>query len=395
MSILKRPPGDDFTFKLFFKLQGKIKKPKSSIYAWALTLDPDYIFRWFDDDGNPQHETEMDYRKLLQDDIKQDIVVLGVKDHMTSNGFNPWTDNMPIVADYLSGLFDFYPKKQFVLITSLENLDHYIKNPNVSIVSWGGDITNQQAEYTALDPILDKNFDSSTTYLSLNRNQRPQRALSVALQYGLRIYKNSLMSCMFKDRVGELVSYAGWPFTEEQQHIKDLMVNGYHEFKSCPPRLNDDEEIYVYGNNDNVSNFKNKLTPYYKDTFVEIVSETSFGEVSFLLTEKTLNSIYGCNFPIILCSKGAVSFLRSMGMDMFDDIIDHSYDSIENPIDRLYTAITSNIELLTNNQKTKQLWQDNQHRFINNVAFAKNTLYNFYSLRAEETMLKVVHDKNL
>jgi hypothetical protein len=90
-----------------------------------------------------------------------------------------------------------------------------------------------------------------------------------------------------------------------------------------------------------------------------------------------------------------VAFLRSMGMDMFDDIIDHSYDSIENPIDRLYTAITSNIELLTNNQKTKQLWQSNQHRFINNVAFAKNMLYNFYSLRAEENMLKIVNDKNL
>jgi hypothetical protein len=84
-----------------------------------------------------------------------------------------------------------------------------------------------------------------------------------------------------------------------------------------------------------------------------------------------------------------------MGMDMFDDIIDHSYDTIENPIDRLYTAITSNIELLTNNQKTKQLWKDNRQRFVNNVAFAKNTLYNFYSLRAEEDMLKVVNDKNL
>ena len=395
MSILKRPPGDDFTFKLFFKLQSKVKKPKSSIYAWTLTLDPDYYFSWIDDYGVLHRETEMVYRKLLQEDIKQDIVVMGIKDHMTSNGFNPWVDDMPIVADYLSGLFNFYSEKQFVLITSLENLDYYIKNPNVSIVPWGGDITNQQAEYTALDPVLDKNFDSKITYLSLNRNQRPQRALSVALQYGLGLQKHSLISCMFKDRIDDLVSYAGWPFTEEQQHIKDLMTSGAKKFKRSKLQLNDDPDIYYWGNNDNVTNFKNRLTPYYKNTFVEIVSETSFGEATFLLTEKTLNSIYGCNFPIILCSKGTVAFLRSMGMDMFDDIIDHSYDSIDNPIDRLYTAITANKKLLTNNQRTKQLWQDNQHRFVNNVAFAKNTLYNFYSQRAEETMIKVVNDKNL
>jgi hypothetical protein len=133
---------------------------------------------------------------------------------------------------------------------------------------------------------------------------------------------------MFRDRVDDLVGYAGWPFTEEQHHIKDLMDCGSQEFKICPPHLNDDKDIYYWGNNDNVSNFKNKLTPYYKNTFVEIVSETSFGEKSFLLTEKTLNSIYGCSFPILLCSQGTVAFLRSMGMDMFDDVIDHSYDSI-------------------------------------------------------------------
>jgi hypothetical protein len=118
-------------------------------------------------------------------------------------------------------------------------------------------------------------------------------------------------------------------------------------------------------------------------------------EKCYNLTEKTLNSIYGCCFPILLCSQGSVDFLRKMGMDMFDDIVDHSYDAIENPEDRLYRAIIDNIELLTNNQKTKDLWKTNKFRFIKNVDFAKTTLYNFYSSRAEQLMLETIDDCNL
>jgi hypothetical protein len=129
---------------------------------------------------------------------------------------------------------------------------------------------------------------------------------------------------------------------------------------------------------------KVQLSKYYKQTFVEIVNETSYTEKAFNLTEKTLNSIYGCNFPIILSSKGTVSFLRDMGLDMFDDIIDHDYDSIEDPIDRMFAAITTNQELLTNNNRTKRLWQENKDRFLYNVSFVKNNMYDFYEKRAEE-----------
>ena len=71
-------------------------------------------------------------------------------------------------------------------------------------------------------------------------------------------------------------------------------------------------------------------------------------------------------------------------MDVFDDIVNHRYDSIEDPSNRLYTAITDNIELLTNNTKVKELWSHNKSRFINNIDFAKTILYNFYTTRTFE-----------
>jgi hypothetical protein len=80
-----------------------------------------------------------------------------------------------------------------------------------------------------------------------------------------------------------------------------------------------------------------------------------------------------------------------MGMDMFDDIIDHSYDNIADPADRLYRAVHDNMDLLTNLEKTKELWLTNRDRFINNVDFAKKTLYNFYNTRAETLFLESIN----
>lgn len=399
MKILKRPPGDTFTIRLFYNLIRKIKEPADCIYLWTPIIDPEYKGYW---DHTPywegEHwypkrwypETEFEFKKQILEYIKNDTIVLGVKDHLTSKNFNPWLEKMPVIVEYLQDFANFYSNKKVIIFTSVENLDAYVQAPNLTIVPWGGDLTNQMLEYQALAPCTEKNFDSSITFLSLNRNPRSHRAMTVSLLYGLGIQDHGLISCMFKDDIDNLFDYTEWQFTKEQQDIKNLIGNGFDILKKSKTSLNDDKEIYTTGPNDNVTNFKNVLSEYYKNTFVEIINETSYTEKAYLLTEKTLNSVYGCNFPILLCGQGSVKFLRDMGLDVFDDIIDHSYDSIENPIDRLYTAITSNIELLTNSDKTKQLWIDNKHRFLNNINFVKNDLYKYYADRATEQFTRTI-----
>jgi hypothetical protein len=336
------------------------------------------------------YENEILYRNYIMSNIKNDIVILGIKDHLTSSNFNPNTHDKPIMVEYLENFFEYYHDKKFILFTSLENLESYIQNENVIVIPWGGDIVNHQKEYILLDPVTNKNFDSKTTFLSLNRNPRSHRAMLVSLLYKFEIQDHGLISCMFKDQFEDLFEFTKWQ-TGKQAEFEE----GYAIFKQTQLSINDDYKIYSVGENDNVGNFKNKLTPYYQNTFVEIITETSYTEKCYNLTEKTLNSIYGCCFPILLCSAGSVDFLRSMGMDMFDDVVDHSYDSIEDPTDRLYKAVTDNLELLTNNQKTKELWQTHRHRFADNVAFAKTTMYNFYTTRTTDLLQKAIQDHDL
>jgi hypothetical protein len=205
-----------------------------------------------------------------------------------------------------------------------------------------------------LEPVLDKNYNSTYTFLSLNRNARLHRKELIRALYRQNLNSHGLVSCMFSNQL-----------------------------ENIEPNINDNYEIYNNHQNDNVNNFNNKLRNYYKDTFVEIVSETSFTEPAFNLTEKTLNSVYGCSFPIFISSAGTVRFLRAMGLDVFDDVVDHSYDDIEEPWTRLDKAISLNINLLTETERIKYLHKTNQQRFINNVDFVKTTMYDFYKNRTE------------
>ena len=395
ITVLKRPPHDLFTFRLFYQLSNKVKVPADKIYTWSPLYETVYRgynekiddkLIWFDD-------CEFNQRQKLIKLIKNDVVIFGVKDHLTTGDFNPWTDTEPILVKYFRDMIKYtYPDKKIIFFTSLENLDHYISEPNAIIVPWGGDITNQKFQYSKLDPVLDKNFDSKFNYVSLNRNKRSHRAFLVSLLHYEKLEKHGLISCIFKNNIKNILEYLNWPFDSDMQ---DRVSKGFTRVKRSKNLLKDSREIYVEDNNDNVTNFNNKLRNYYTNTFVEIITETSCTEKCFNLTEKTLNSIYGCNFPILICSPGAVNFLRNMGLDVFDDIVDHSYDQIENPIDRIYQAITSNRRLLTDNDYVKELWKKNRDRFLSNIDFARNKMYNYYHMRAQIQVEKYINDNKL
>ena len=77
---------------------------------------------------------------------------------------------------------------------------------------------------------------------------------------------------------------------------------------------------------------------------------------------------------------------------MFDDVVDHSYDNISDPAERLEAAIIDNITLLTDTAYTKDLWVKNKHRFEKNIDFCKERMYNYYSSRSKAMMDKIIHE---
>jgi hypothetical protein len=63
--------------------------------------------------------------------------------------------------------------------------------------------------------------------------------------------------------------------------------------------------------------------------------------------------------------------MRSMGFDVFDDIVDHSYENMPDPMDRCYYAIERNLSLLQDHDLMARFVADNQDRLQHNLTLLR------------------------
>jgi hypothetical protein len=122
------------------------------------------------------------------------------------------------------------------------------------------------------------------------------------------------------------------------------------------------------------------------NSYVEVVTESRHDLLPFK-TEKCVKPFYNLQFPIILGHYGIVNDLRKMDFDMFDDIIDHSYDLIEpithrgfegNDLSKKVSIITQQLIKLSKID-IHSLYLKNKERFIYNQEnlFNKTIIENY------------------
>jgi hypothetical protein len=114
--------------------------------------------------------------------------------------------------------------------------------------------------------------------------------------------------------------------------------------------------------------------PKISRAFVNLVLETSY-DISVtrnnwnlpFMTEKTSKPFVWYQVPIFLGPVGTLPLIREVGYDVFDDIIDHSYDSEPNPYKRIKLVIDQ-LERICSwpLEQCKQYHFDNRSRFISN-----------------------------
>jgi hypothetical protein len=198
---------------------------------------------------------------MIEDACVNDVVVLFVKDHFRISTSNSWISSIPELSIYFSNLFEYYPNKRFILVTSLENLDKEIINPNCTIIPMGGDVTNQLSLYMQHVPSVEKNIDAMN-FISLNRGSRHHRTYLVSALYGREL-----------DTCGH-ISHLSWPIATElaevinYDHTADINYELTNSgFKRFVPSA-DSSNIYD-APNDNLTNFKQSLQHKYNDSIVE------------------------------------------------------------------------------------------------------------------------------
>jgi hypothetical protein len=117
----------------------------------------------------------------------------------------------------------------------------------------------------------------------------------------------------------------------------------------------------------------------YNCTEIEVVLETLFDDDRLHLTEKSLRPI-ACGQPFILAAThGSLQYLKEYGFKTFDSIWDESYDSIEDPYDRMLAIIQlmKTINSWSTEEKSSKMQQIEQIVLHNQTYFFSENFFNF------------------
>lgn len=137
---------------------------------------------------------------------------------------------------------------------------------------------------------------------------------------------------------------------------------------------------------------------HYKDATWEIVLETVFDADSIFLTEKIFRPMV-CRVPFILAAApGSLKFLQRYGFKTFGDLIDESYDDIQDPLARLNGIIraVNSVTKLTGRdlERLQNVTEHNfnhvfSHTFFSNVVeeFKQNMKTALDTVRSNQSRL--------
>ena len=113
----------------------------------------------------------------------------------------------------------------------------------------------------------------------------------------------------------------------------------------------------------------------FENSYVNIVTESSFidSESVVHITEKSFRPFYFYQLPIFVSSHNHVKYLKEIyGFDMFEDVINHSYDDVVDNRNRLFEIMKEIKRLNENKEKIKEFYKKNYDRFEKN----KNIIFN-------------------
>lgn len=110
----------------------------------------------------------------------------------------------------------------------------------------------------------------------------------------------------------------------------------------------------------------------YKTTTVNIVTESMYESDSVHITEKSFKPFGFCQLPIFVATPYHVRFLREYyKLDLFDDIIDHSYDNETDHRLRIKLVIKEAERLYSNKEEIIKFFNNNKTRILKNREILK------------------------
>ena len=142
-----------------------------------------------------------------------------------------------------------------------------------------------------------------------------------------------------------------------------------------------------------------KITPEcFTNCYINIITETQFDSLEIHTSEKSFRAFYFMQLPIFVATYGHVGYLRKkFGFDMFDDLIDHSYDLEINSKKRMMLVFKEIKRLNNNKDLVIDFYKKNKDRFEKNLDLFQTKYENEKTINLIKNLLNnnIKEDNNL
>jgi len=113
----------------------------------------------------------------------------------------------------------------------------------------------------------------------------------------------------------------------------------------------------------------------FEPACISLITDVMFFERETRISEKTIMAIYGGTVPIWVGGWRIASGMRNLGFDTFDDIVDHSYEDLPDPLDRCYHAVKLNLHLLQEPDWIRNFLEKNHARLQHNLDLCRANVF--------------------
>lgn len=270
------------------------------------------------------------------------------------------------------------PKRVYYINANhkLENLKNKISSDiNIYTINHGQYANCQRLSLT------DVTFESDKEFLFMvhNRALKSHRLGILCLLKKYNILDNIDWSLLRAYQIKNLITsnglmvdwFFGDVFSEETNESLKNEVDYFSNFEIKKSKYesdyNFDEGGHRYDHNDS---YKVKT---YSNSYINITTETNFISPYIIhITEKTFTPFNFYQIPIFVATYQHVKYLKDMyGFDMFDDLVNHSYDNEIDNGKRLFMIADEIRRLNENPQVVRDFYKNNENRFIKN----RNIIY--------------------
>lgn len=208
----------------------------------------------------------------------------------------------------------------------------------------------------------------------LNRKRLPRLMLIRMIEFlDFQNYNYSLCFSNTEFNAQQILPQLEQADIPNKQHFKNILLGttqlSPRIWLNGAPTKNSTVDNFDYGDR-NSDTYYNTMQYLFNDSAVAVIVETVGTEPATVFTEKSLMPVLSLNFPIWFGGWNQASAFRDLGFDVFDDIIDHSYEKKHNYLERCFYSLKNNQKLLTDITYAQSIRSEMLDRLYKNKEYA-------------------------